>query len=108
MKVSIRQGVFETNSSSMHAICIVSEEELIKFQNGELNLNALWPDGEMTTLPRSNGDCRPEHIWDWKDFVNSNEDGYDMDDDLECVGDRFPPGSIEALGNGRFKLHYQN
>lgn len=109
MKVTIRQGVFETNSSSMHAFCIVSEEDLEKFKNGELNLNALWPEGEMTTLFRLNRDSRPDHIWSWDDFVNSDYGGlgYDMCNDIEEFGDKFPPGSVEDLGDGSYKLHYQ-
>ncbi|MBO7697261.1 MAG: hypothetical protein J6Y28_04050 [Acholeplasmatales bacterium] len=35
MKV-IRAGVFETNSSSTHSICICTEEEFDKWKNGEL------------------------------------------------------------------------
>lgn len=108
MKIQIRRGVFETNSSSMHAFCIVSGEELEKFKNGELNLNALYPEGEMTSLSRPNCSYRPDHIWDWEDFVNSNEDGYDMSNDIEEYGVKFPPGSIEELSNGSYKLHYQN
>lgn len=35
MKV-IRAGVFETNSSSTHSLCICTEEEFDKWKNGEL------------------------------------------------------------------------
>lgn len=35
MKV-IRAGVFETNSSSTHSICICTQEEFDKWKNGEL------------------------------------------------------------------------
>jgi hypothetical protein len=35
-KVQIRQGVFETNSSSTHSLCICTKEEFEKFKNGEL------------------------------------------------------------------------
>ena len=36
MKISIRRGVFETNSSSTHTITMCSEEEYNKWKNGEL------------------------------------------------------------------------
>lgn len=36
MKRSIRYGVFETNSSSVHSLTIVSKEEFEKFKRGEL------------------------------------------------------------------------
>ncbi len=36
MKSTIRQGVFETNSSSTHCLCICTEEEYEKFIKGEL------------------------------------------------------------------------
>ncbi len=32
----IRRGVFETNSSSTHSLCIASKEDFKKWQNGEL------------------------------------------------------------------------
>lgn len=35
----IRVGVFETNSSSTHSLTIVSEEDYVKWQSGELLLN---------------------------------------------------------------------
>lgn len=37
--ISIRRGVFETNSSSTHSISITSEEEYVKWINGELLFN---------------------------------------------------------------------
>jgi len=36
---TIRRGVFETNSSSVHSLTIVSKEEFEKWQNGELLYN---------------------------------------------------------------------
>jgi len=36
MKTQIRIGVFETNSSSTHSICIVSKEEWESFKEGKL------------------------------------------------------------------------
>lgn len=36
MKRQIRRGVFETNSSSVHSLTIVMEDEYKKWENGEL------------------------------------------------------------------------
>ena len=36
MKVSVRQGVFETNSSSVHTLTMCSDSEYNKWKNGEL------------------------------------------------------------------------
>jgi len=36
MKTQIRHGVFETNSSSTHAVALLSDEEYKKFQNEEI------------------------------------------------------------------------
>lgn len=50
MKINIRNNVFETNSSSVHTLCICTEDEYEKFKNGELlydlDLDILTPDVE--------------------------------------------------------------
>lgn len=38
MKRQIRFGVFETNSSSVHSLTIVSKEEFERFKNDELRM----------------------------------------------------------------------
>ena len=35
MKKQVRMGVFETNSSSIHSLCIVSEEEMNDWKDGK-------------------------------------------------------------------------
>jgi hypothetical protein len=35
MKIQIRKGVFETNSSSVHALCLCTNDEYDKWKNGE-------------------------------------------------------------------------
>lgn len=39
MKVQIRHGVFETNSSSTHAVALLSDEEYKKYQNEEIYMS---------------------------------------------------------------------
>ena len=50
MKINIRNNVFETNSSSVHTLCICTEKEYEKFKNGErlydAELSGLPPDVE--------------------------------------------------------------
>lgn len=36
MKIQIRRGLFETNSSSVHSLTMVSESDYDKWKNGEL------------------------------------------------------------------------
>lgn len=38
MKVQVRRGVFETNSSSVHSITMCSKEDYKRWENGELFL----------------------------------------------------------------------
>lgn len=40
MKITIRQGVFETNSSSSHSLSITTLDKYNKWMNGEFYLNA--------------------------------------------------------------------
>lgn len=40
MKIQVRRGVFETNSSSVHSLCICSEDDYDRFKNGELFYNS--------------------------------------------------------------------
>lgn len=39
MKRQIRKGVFETNSSSVHAMAILNEADYKRYQQGELKLD---------------------------------------------------------------------
>lgn len=49
MKINIRKNVFETNSSSVHSLCICTEEEFDAWKKGELYYN-YWSD-EFTKSP---------------------------------------------------------
>lgn len=41
----IRYGVFETNSSSVHSLCIAQNDEIEKLKSGELLVNLSWRKG---------------------------------------------------------------
>lgn len=45
--IKIRRGVFETNSSSVHAMVICSKENFKKLENGELYID-IWRDKIVT------------------------------------------------------------
>lgn len=43
MKISIRQGVFETNSSSMHSLCILNHSDKnIDIYTNKIDENGIW------------------------------------------------------------------
>lgn len=45
--LQVRQGVFETNSSSTHSITIASQSDFDKWKNGEVYLNDEWWSDEI-------------------------------------------------------------
>lgn len=50
MKISIRQGVFETNSSSMHSLCILNHSDKnIDIYTNKIDENGIWKfeEGEL-------------------------------------------------------------
>lgn len=107
MKIQIRQQVFETNSSSMHSMVIVSRDDFEKFKAGELNLAPNRWENEMTADP-ANNNWSADPIWDYEYFIHLDDDneGYDMSFDAEEYKD-YPPGSVEDYGGDSVTLHYQ-
>lgn len=80
MKKQIRQGVFETNSSSVHSLTMCSSEEYEKWKNGEV---LYWKDRdkfgtkediieELKTLRYSWSKelCYPDTNWENEDDVS--------------------------------------
>lgn len=59
MKRQIRRGVFETNSSSVHTLTIVSKEDFERFKKGELR--AVWG-GDL--VDSSNDDFEDADSWE--------------------------------------------
>ena len=47
MKLTIREGVWETNSSSVHALCICNKSDYDKWLNGEAYYD-IWDDKIVT------------------------------------------------------------
>ena len=74
MKVQIRQGVFETNSSSTHSISICSKAEWVAFEQGKMYYSM----EEDKFLPREEAEQKNAEIckyykdkgWDFDDYAN--------------------------------------
>ena len=76
MKV-IRQGVFETNSSSTHSLTICSGEEYSKWENGEL----YWNYGDFVEMPEEYKDYTDTdwyNLLDEKEYFIKEEKGYSV------------------------------
>lgn len=67
MKVQIRPEVFETNSSSVHALTVCTKAEYEAFKNGELLYNNWY--GKLVSLEEKNDDT-----FDYDEF---QERGYE-------------------------------
>ena len=77
MKRQIRRSIFETNSSSTHSICICTEEELDKWENGEFlyntNTNKLEPVRQLNSWEKKKAedeytDSKTIFQKDWSDL----------------------------------------
>ena len=71
MKVSVRQGVFETNSSSVHTLTMCSDSEYKKWENGEL----LYGKYSEVFITREEYEANKEKYDSDDDYCND----YDMD-----------------------------
>lgn len=72
MKQNIRLNTFETNSSSVHSICIMSREEFDKFKKGNLYIDG-WKNDKLYTFD------------DIKEIYLKGDDYY-IDEYLEAEG----------------------
>lgn len=98
--IQIRQGVFETNSSSTHSICICTQDEFNKFKNGEMVYNN-W-DEELVTEEEFEKMCKSnDYIVDYKDKKNFDDffyKGY-----LETYIEKFTsPSGDEMVAFGEY------
>lgn len=108
----VRYGVFESNSSSTHSLCICTDEEYDKFVRGELDYN--WMVNELVPIPTSAINqaiehykhTRDEYQKDWEDlsqeaqdryikrYAKEESDYYDWDGDVMSY-DEFTDNSLE-------------
>ncbi len=75
MKRTIRMGVWETNSSSIHSFCICTEDEYLKWKNGELLLDN--DEMELTKSEHNRWDEDNYAFNTWFDEKNGWYDVYD-------------------------------
>lgn len=105
MKISIRRGVFETNSSSTHSLTICTDDEFKKWQNNEMLFDTCKK--KLVTIEEAFEDWRKDkikyHYDEIKDlseeklfenfqkevglFDYSNSDGEEDDDDYDGWSD---------------------
>lgn len=69
MKVQVRQGVFETNSSSVHTLTMCSDSEYKKWENGELLYG------------------KYSEVFITREEYEANQEKYDSDDDYKSYDD---------------------
>ena len=111
--IQIRQGVFETNSSSTHAISICSGEQWDGLKSG-----AYWTNLNLDVLPKDeaiaiNEEIRKEAIkkgWDPEDAVM--EDGYMPYEELydeyeyEWYNERSTINGVDVVAFGYYGYDY--
>lgn len=124
MKRQIRKGVFETNSSSVHALSMCTENEFDRWENGELlfwkNKNKFGTREEiieeLKKATRYRGDLRyPNTDWDDKYqvadiFEYENIKTYDQffeDERYETYSDEYTtPGGETVVAFGYYGSDY--
>ena len=80
--IQIRQGVFETNSSSTHSITIAPESDFNRWKNGDVYLNDGWwsssndPNKDKTFLTKDEA----INLLGSYEYYKRNEDLNDMND----------------------------
>ena len=72
----IRQGVFETNSSSVHSLTICSQEDYDRWEKGELIWDS-WDDKLIEANEETSDDERYETKEVYDDRVDSNYEGFE-------------------------------
>ena len=81
--IQIRQGVFETNSSSTHSITIAPESDFNKWKNGEVYLNEGWWDSSDGSNKDKTFLTKDEaiNLLGSYEYYKRNEDLNDMNDE---------------------------
>lgn len=77
MKRQIRKGVFETNSSSVHSLCLCTNDEYDKWMAGEYVYNH-YNEELVPITPEVKKEMEEEKNSRWKDYLTYDEffDGY--------------------------------
>lgn len=91
MKVQIRRGVFETNSSSVHTITMCSDSEYNKWKNGEL----LYGKYSEIFITKEEYDSNVEKYNDEDNYMTYND--YFNDYDMETYDESYKTSSGEIV-----------
>lgn len=93
----IRNGVFETNSSSTHSLCICTEDEFTRFKNGEILYNSNSEKLEKAYPPSASYMKRAERYYnerknqfmkDWEELEENDKLAFVYSDfDCSYAGD---------------------
>ena len=111
--LQVRQGVFETNSSSTHAVSVCSKADWDMLQRGEAMI-----DYNLHILPKAEAIAKNEelrkyaekHGWDPDDYVM--EDGYMTWDELydeseyEFYTKHSTVGGVDVVAFGYYGYNY--
>lgn len=104
MRISIREGVFETNSSSVHAIVVMTGEEYDRWQNEKTYINLVdeldgsyprvvqWPEfvSEESALDISKEFGWQEGIEDIHNLLDAGQIPYDIIEKVASGKDMYP------------------
>lgn len=89
---AIRMGCFETNSSSMHTLCICTEELYEAWKNGEATLVGM---GKMRIYPKGQ---EPENTGAPFDLRRTYDDYWETaDQGMLCIGDTYTTPNGEKI-----------
>ena len=91
--IQIRQGVFETNSSSTHALAICTQEEWEKLQSGEYLVNE-WDITELISKDDPNAINDPD---DWDSRYSTYDELYDNSSSYEFFTRHFTTPSGDKM-----------
>lgn len=85
MKVQIRQGVFETNSSSTHSITMCSGQEWKDWMDDKIRMS---PDGNPKFLPRDEAiEANIKHALEYYDLSENNTEDRQIIEKYRNTGD---------------------
>ena len=94
MNIQIRQGVFETNSSSTHSLSVFKTSDWERFKKGEMVITGYPEESRLVDI----NDVNPENIYniededqDWHDYDYYTYDTYSdlgyYDEIIKQIGD---------------------
>lgn len=81
MKVQVRRGVFETNSSATHSLTLYEKSEWEKFKNGEGFIDESWRSNKSTKYQTKDDIHNSKQFQTWLENSYAEEDLKQMDKD---------------------------